>query len=278
MILSILLFGYIRKCTGMTRLTVSVLIPTFNRREQLVSALQSVLRQTRTVDEIVVVDDGSTDGTREMLDDFTQQYADIPVLVIHQENRGPSAARNAGIKAASGELIAFLDDDDVWFPEKTERQLSIFASDPRLDLLGCASNIVKMYGGPRVVRIREWAMLFRNWFATPTVMVRREVALSSGGFPESLRHYEDYALWLKIAGRHKCAFLNETLVSCGDGKPPFGHSGLSANLQACYAGEREVHRRWRQDRKVSWVVFALVSLNSWARHIRRKYIASRQQS
>jgi glycosyltransferase involved in cell wall biosynthesis len=260
----------------MARPRVSVVIPTFNRREQLSGALASVLQQTMPVDEIVVVDDGSTDGTREMLDDFVRLHAEIPIRVIHQENRGPSAARNAGIQAASGDLIAFLDDDDIWLPQKTERQLAVLASDPQLDLLGCGSNIVRMYGGLYVVRIREWAMLFRNWFATPTVIVRREVALTCGGFPEDLRHYEDYALWLKIAGRHRCAFLNEVLVNCGDGKPPFGHSGLSANLGACYVGEREVHRRWRRDRNVGFAVFALVSMHSWARHIRRKIIAARQ--
>lgn len=256
---------------------VGVVIPTFNRCGQLMSALDSVLRQTRTVDEIIVVDDGSTDGTPEMLKQFASRHADRKIKIIRQENRGPSAARNAGIRAASAGLIAFLDDDDIWFPHKTERQLAVFASDPELALLGCASNIVSLFGELHLVRIGERAMLFRNWFATPAVMVRREVALACGGFPEDLRQYEDYALWLKISGVHKCAFLNEKLVSCGDGKPPFGHSGLSADLQACYAGEREVHRRWRRERNVSWPVFALVSLHSWMRHVRRKYIASRRQ-
>lgn len=262
----------------MTQQNVSVVIPTYNRRERLASALASVLRQTRPVDEIVVVDDGSTDGTQEMLDAFARQHADIPVVVVRQENRGPSAARNAGMKAARGDLIAFLDDDDVWLPQKTERQLAVFAADPRLDLLGCASNIIKLYGGPRVARIREWAMLFRNWFATPTVMVRREVALACGGFPEDLRIQEDFALWLKISGKHKCAFLNEILVNCGDGKPPFGHSGLSADLELTYVNEKKVHRQWRLDRQIDLVTFTLVSMHSWVRHIRRKIIVARRQA
>ncbi len=255
---------------------VSVVIPTFNRQQQLSVALDSVLQQTRPVDEIVVVDDGSTDGTQAMLEEYVHRHTDVSIRVICQVNQGPSAARNAGIQAASGDLIAFLDDDDIWLPKKTELQLSVFLSDPQLDLLGCASNIIKLYGSLHLVRIKEWAMLFRNWFATPTVMVRRAVVLSCGGFPEDLRHYEDYALWLKIAGSHKCAFLNEMLVSCGDGKPPFGYSGLSANLEACYLGEREVHRRWRRDRNAGLALFALVSIHSWVRHIRRKIISARQ--
>jgi glycosyltransferase involved in cell wall biosynthesis len=255
---------------------ISVVIPTFNRSQRLKAALDSVLRQTRPVDEIVVVDDGSTDGTQTMLHGFAKQHPDIPIRAIRQENRGPSAARNAGMRAASGELIAFLDDDDIWLPQKIERQLSVLASDPQLDLLGCASNIVKLYKGLTVVRIREWAMLFRNWFATPTVVVRREVALACGGFPEDLRNHEDYALWLKIAGEHKCAFLNEVLVSCGDGKPPFGHSGLSADIDLIYASERNVHLRWRRDRNIGSVVFAIVSLHAWVRHVRRKVIAARR--
>lgn len=255
-------------------LTVSVVIPTYNRRERLAQALASVLQQTRPVDEIVVVDDGSTDDTREMLDEFVRQHSEMSVLVIHQENRGPSAARNAGMYAASGDLIAFLDDDDIWLPEKTKRQLSVFASDPQLDLLGCASNIVKLYGAPRVVRIREWAMLFRNWFATPTVMVRRKVVLACGGFPEDLRHYEDYALWLKIAGRNKCAFLNEILVNCGDGKPAFGHSGLSVDIDGSYVGERKTHHRWRKERMIGPLLFKIVRFNAWLRHLRRKAIVA----
>lgn len=257
---------------------LSVIIPTFNRSELLLLALASVVAQTVRPHEIIVVDDGSTDATQDVLADFARQHADIELRVLRQENRGPSAARNAGVMAARGELIAFLDDDDIWLPPKTARQLEVFAKDPQLMLLGCASNILKLYGGIGLMQVREWSMLFRNWFMTPTVMVRRDALLECGGFPEDMRQCEDYALWLRVAGRYKCAFLNEDLVHCGHGKPPFGHSGLSGDLDALYAAEREAQRRWRKDRNIGRATFLLVSIHAWLRHIRRKFIAKRWQT
>lgn len=257
---------------------VSVVIPTFNRCDLLAHALSSVVSQTTRPHEIVVVDDGSTDATQEVLRDFAEQHPEIKMVLLRQQNLGPAAARNAGVKAASGELIAFLDDDDIWLPQKTERQLSVFAADPGLVLLGTASDILALYRAFSLMPVGEKAMLFRNWFMTPTVMVRREVVLENGGFPEDMRQCEDYALWLRIAANHKCAFLNENLVRCGHGKPPFGHSGLSANLDMLYAAEKEAFRRWRSERSVSLPAFFVVSLHAWLRHVRRKLIASRQQA
>ncbi len=257
---------------------LSVVIPTFNRSELLSLALASVAEQTVKPHEIIVVDDGSTDATQDVLADFAGRHADIELHVIRQENRGPSAARNAGAIAASGELIAFLDDDDLWLPQKTARQLDVFAKDPQLAMLGCASNILGLYRGIGLMQVREWAMLFRNWFMTPTVMVRRDVLLECGGFPEDMRQCEDYALWLRVAGRHKCAFLNQNLVHCGHGKPPFGHSGLSGDLDALYAAEREAQHRWRKERNIGRTVFLLVSVHAWLRKLRRKIIASRQRA
>lgn len=253
--------------------TVSVIIPTFNRQEQLASALDSVMSQTVKLHEIVVVDDGSTDGTPDTLQKFARLHLDLRLIVIRQKNRGPAAARNAGIKVATGELVAFLDDDDVWHPEKLERQLTVLADRADICLLGCAADTLKLKWGSRVVDIGEWNLLFRNWLLTPGVVARRDVLIACGGFPEDMRHCEDYALWLRIASGHKCAYLNEVLVSCGHGKPTYGHSGLSADLGALHTGELEALDRWAKHRNASMVVAKLASALANARHLRRQAIA-----
>jgi glycosyltransferase involved in cell wall biosynthesis len=257
---------------------VSVVIPTFNRRQQLQYAIDSVLKQTRPVDEIVVVDDGSTDGTFEWLSEIAAQTRHPHIVALQQKNGGPAAARNTGIKRASGELIAFLDDDDIWHLDKMQRQLAVLMENPEICLLGCAADTLKLAGGARLIGVGEWGLLFRNWFLTPGVLVRRDVLVDCGGFPEDMRHCEDYALWLKIASKYKCAFLNEMLVSCGHGKPSFGHSGLSADMHAIHAGELKALVRWRKERNPGMAMTMLATTLAGARHLRRRIVAAGQKS
>lgn len=213
-----------------------------------------------------------------MLQEFARLHPDVRLIAISQKNRGPAAARNVGISVATGELVAFLDDDDAWHPEKLEHQLAILVDRPEVSLLGCATDTLKLMGGSRIVDIGEWGLLFRNWFLTPSVIARRDIVLACGGFPEDMRHCEDYALWLRIASSHKCAFLNEVLVSCGHGKPAFGHSGLSADLDALHSGELEALDRWAKHRNASMVVSKLASALANARHLRRRIIAAGQRT
>ena len=110
--------------------SVSVIIPTFNRAERLPRALLSVLEQSRPADEVIVVDDGSSDQTRELL------KAEFPAIkLIVQSNQGVSAARNRGVEASSGSWLAFLDSDDEWLPEKLEVQMQAAAANPQFYLI-----------------------------------------------------------------------------------------------------------------------------------------------
>lgn len=251
--------------------TLSVIIPTFNRRDQVLRAIASVDEQTCRVDEIIVVDDGSTDATTEAL--ISRQHDEMlpPLRIIRQENAGPAAARNAALRVARGDLVAFLDDDDVWHPDKVARQLETFAADTELALLACSSDTLNFPGKLGVRRVGVWLLLWRNVFLTPCVVARRDVVLECGGFPEGLRHCEDYALWLRIVSQFKCGFLDEVLVSCGNGKPSFGHSGLSADLDGLHNGEIEALRRWRlatgSGPATYWSARLLAFLRHWRRHI-----------
>jgi glycosyltransferase involved in cell wall biosynthesis len=257
---------------------ISVVIPTFNRLQKLQHAMDSVLQQTRQVDELVVVDDGSTDGTFEWLSEISAQTRYPYIVALQQKNGGPAAARNTGIKRASGELIAFLDDDDTWHPDKMQRQLLVLQATPELALLGCASDTLKMWGGSRVVNVGEWGLVCRNRFPTSSVIARRDVLIARGGFPEDMRHCEDYALWLKIVAGRKCAFLNDVLVSYSGGKPGFGHSGLSADVGALHLGELDALARWRKECNPGMAMTMLAATLAGARHLRRRILAARRKS
>lgn len=240
----------------------------------MLRAIASVDAQTRRVDEIIVVDDGSTDDTIEALIPRQHDETLPPLRIIRQENGGPAAARNTALRVARSDLVAFLDDDDVWHPDKVARQLAIFSADAQLALLACSSDTLSFRGKSGVRRVATWQMLWRNVFLTPCVVARRDVVLECGGFPEDMRHCEDYALWLRVVSRYKCAFLDEVLVTCGDGKPSFGHSGLSGDLTALANGEVEAIRRWQAATGANPIVYSMARLLASARHFRRSIVSA----
>jgi glycosyltransferase involved in cell wall biosynthesis len=164
--------------------SISAVIPAFDAEQTISDAIRSVLGQTHPLDEIIVVDDGSSDRTAEFATHFPG------VLVIRRPNGGPGAARNTGIKAAKSEWIAFLDSDDVWIPRKTEIQI------------GCISPEAGVVHCNRFDPITFGALWHRQAHITPSsALVRKEVLLEVGGFEESraVISVEDLNLWLKIA-------------------------------------------------------------------------------
>jgi len=195
-------------------LQVSVVVPTFDRHEVLSRALDSVIAQTFADRELIVVDDGSADGTAEMV------ACDYPAArLLRQENRGVSAARNAGIAAARGEWIAFLDSDDAWLPEKLERQMEALAEEPRHRL--CHTEETWIRDGQRVNPAAKYAKsggriyqrcLPRCCISPSSVVMRRDLLQETGGFDESLEVCEDYDLWLRVTAREPVLFVDQPLL------------------------------------------------------------------
>jgi glycosyltransferase involved in cell wall biosynthesis len=192
--------------------TLSVIIPTYNRAELLLRALDSVFAQTRAPDEVIVVDDGSTDDT-------VSRISQLPVTLICQENRGVSAARNAGIARASGEWIALLDSDDEWLPEKLEQQLAHIANHP--DTRVCHTNEQWLRKGKPLKQLAKHQK-YGGWIfarcldiclmSPSSILIHREVFEAVGDFDETLPACEDYDLWLRITARYPVAFLDTPLI------------------------------------------------------------------
>jgi glycosyltransferase involved in cell wall biosynthesis len=182
---------------------VSVIIPTYNRGWILAEAIDSVLAQDYSDYELIVVDDGSTDATAAVLDAYGSR-----IRVCRQNNRGVSAARNAGIGAASAELIAFLDSDDLWLPSKLGQQVAFFNRHP--DALVCQTEEIWIRNGVRVNPKKRHRKPSGTIFepslelclvSPSAVMIRRSVFDQVGLFDESLPACEDYDLWLRVSSR-----------------------------------------------------------------------------
>ena len=197
---------------------VSVIIPAYNRETLVARAIDSVLAQTFPDFELIVVDDASKDGTRAVL----ETYRDHPKvrLILSDVNRGGSGARNLGVEAARGTLIAFQDSDDVWLPGKLAAQVAALDANPKAGLCYCAalfSEGTHSYYIPEPVFDRldgdlAREMLRRNTTSTQTLLVRRSVLDQTGLFDASLKRFQDWDLMIRIAQITELVFLPEPMV------------------------------------------------------------------
>lgn len=194
-------------------LPVSVVIPTYNREGRLPSAIRSVLEQTATPAEIIVVDDGSTDGTPALVRTFPE------VRYLRQENQGVSAARNHGIRAAKHDWIALLDSDDEWLPRKLERQWSALEREPRFRF--CHTDEIWIRKGRRVNPMKKHAKhggyIFRHCLplcviSPSSALIHRDLFGRFGMFDPELPVCEDYDLWLRICAREPVLYVDEPLL------------------------------------------------------------------
>ena len=193
---------------------VSVVIPTYNRYTLLKRAINSLLTQTHTVDEIIVVDDGSTDNTKDIQNDFPE------LIYIYQKNSGVSAARNVGIKRAKNKWIAFLDSDDEWHKEKLEKQMVYHMQYP--DILMSYTDEVWIRDGKKVKIPKKYRKIGKDAFvenlsycniAPSSVMMHKKLFEEFGLFDESFRVCEDYDMWLRILSEEKVGLIPEKLIN-----------------------------------------------------------------
>jgi glycosyltransferase involved in cell wall biosynthesis len=199
------------------RPTVSAIIPVYNYGRYVAQAIESVLGQTCAASEIIVVDDGSTDNTPEVLKRYEGR-----IRIIHKENGGVSSALNRGAEAATGDLLAFLDADDVWLPRKLQRQVERFLADPDLGLVHCAYEEIDCSG--KVLRycregLEGWVAPRLLLFQGPAILgggsgyvVPRSLFWSVGGFDPRIAVSQDWDLGYRVAARKRVGFVPEVLL------------------------------------------------------------------
>jgi glycosyltransferase involved in cell wall biosynthesis len=199
---------------------ISVVIPTYNRKNIVIEAINSVLRQEPKNFEVIVVDDGSTDGTKEFLESIK-----LPIRVVQKVNGGVSSARNVGIKNAGGDYIAFFDSDDIWLPGILKAQIGYLKLHPNIPLVYVDEQIEI---GGKIIEVTRFTM--KRWtqeelssfdlpalgqspaIQTSAIMVRKSIFDEVGYFNEELRVHEDIDMWNRISERYEFGYIEKPLA------------------------------------------------------------------
>jgi glycosyltransferase involved in cell wall biosynthesis len=201
--------------------TVDVVIPVRNGARFLPACLDSVLRQARAPHRIIIVDDGSTDTTPTVISEYAKRHSNIQM--IRSKPCGVSSARNLGIRASTADLVAFLDSDDIWKPEKIARQAALFEDAPNVGFAHCSYFHIDQDGelleGVPMVYPTKRGDIFLDLLdgyplagSASAVMARRELLLQVEGFDETLAHSEDQDVWLKLANVGRVDYVTDPLV------------------------------------------------------------------
>lgn len=218
---------------------ISVIVPNYNNAYYLGNAIQSILNQTFTDYEIIIVDDGSTDDSKNVVDTFGDR-----VRYIWQENQGLAGARNTGIRAATGDLIGLLDADDEWCPDYLAQMVALSETHPDALVFYCMAqcmdadgfNLPQFVGGPPVdPKVLYQVLLRANFIIPSTVTFRRNPIVEAGYFDTNLRSCEDWDLWLRLLPMGKIVGTFRNLV-----RYRVHGSSLSANVDGMHAAARKV--------------------------------------
>jgi len=236
--------------------TVSAVITTYNYGEFIVDAIESVLAQTRPADEIIVVDDGSTDSTPALVAPYVERGV---VHYIQQQNQGPSIARNRGVEESSGALIAFLDADDIWMPRKLELQVAWLERHPEAALVSGQMiwwhvpnderKLVEYRSMPQARLRRELAV--RNVAGNPSMMlIRRSAFVQSGGYDPTLRWGQDWEIVNRLVKFGTVGFVQEPVITYRWHRRSLSHEGrreqIEGNLGISRRAIRTFDPAWRR--------------------------------
>lgn len=261
--------------------SISVVIPAYNAEKTIVTALDSVKNQTKIPNfyEVIVVDDGSTDRTFDIVNEYFRNNGSLNGYVIRKKNAGVSVARNTGIYAAKGSWISLLDSDDVFHPKKNEIVLDFISNNPDVDFIGGnyteAKTRIPFLGElPYVKKINPVELLIKWVPSTPTVMMRKSVFEEVGGYDEKMRYAEDGDLYLRIAEKYNYYVLQENLANVGPDtqKFIFGDSGLSGNLSGMFFGNIQILNHALKRKSINTVQYTIFVLWNVVKHVRRVVI------
>lgn len=244
---------------------VSIIITSYNYGKYLPYAIDSALHQTIQDCEIVVIDDGSTDNTNEVVQHY---ISDSRVKYIYQENAGQPKAKNRGIMESSGDFIAFLDADDIWMPSKLEQQIPLF-DDPDVGVVYSRRKWIDPDGNeiPGNERILQRGNILDqifvdNFICFSSSIIRRSILDEVGYFDENIPMGIDYDLWIRLAARCRFDFIDAPLV-----KYRTGHANLSKNVMRRYECAHRIMDKAMNNpeirTKMSWWVPRLAWADTW---------------
>lgn len=256
----------------MEKVEISVVIPTYNREKLICDAIDSVLNQTRLdyVKEILVIDDGSTDETEEVI---KNKYDNELIKYIKKENGGVSSARNMGMRYSKGNWIALLDSDDEWISNKIELQVKEIKNNSEIDFLGTGYNNKVLRIGLKKIdklykaNIKDLCIKF--FPVTPSMLFKKEIFEKIGGFNEEQSYAEDGEFCLRICQNFNYYYLPKSLVKIGHGKKEFGESGLSANLKEMHRGNLKNIKNLMRQNYISFYFYCFLVLYYQLKYIRR---------
>mgnify|MGYP005844005933 CR=1 FL=1 len=254
---------------------ISVIVPTHNRGHLIKRAIESILNQTFQDFEVIVVDDGSTDSTEEVIKKINNNKV---VYVKHDSNKGASAARNTGIKNSRGKYIAFLDSDDIWLKDKLEKQLNEFnLSSPDTAVVHCGVQYIDYKTQQPLTQwiIREDVNknIFNNFGAapgTPTMLIRKDALLDVGFFDESIPSHEETELSMRLAKKYKFALVDEFLVLALK-----NHSQITANPDLFIRGKEIIYEK-HKDYLTKYLAYNLCNIIAGDSIIKENYQKARK--
>lgn len=255
---------------------LSVVLPVYNSGGSAIQAIASVVAQGYSNTEVIVVNDGSTDDSLSQIVAYIESIdSDLKFKVFSQLNGGVSAARNRGIREASGEFIAFLDSDDQWIEGKLRYQMDFMAKNEDVAMTGTLTD-TKPFN--LFLRSRDychivfWNQFVTNSFQPSTVIVRSKVLDEVGGFPLNRRYAEEGDLFFRLTHSFKCVLLNRVFTYYGDGKGSYGESGLSGDLEMMWAGELLNAVACYERKHISSIFLILYLIFSFLKFSRRRII------
>ncbi len=256
---------------------ISVVIPVYNSEKTIENCVDSVLKQTREdlIGEVIIVDDGSKDKSADIVTRLASK--DQRIKVIKKKNGGVSTARNAGIRASRYRWIAFIDSDDIWLPEKIEKQWEQIQKHRQICFIGCNRNKEFMHWGKKaddnlyVLGLKH--ILLKTWPHTSTVMIKRSVFKEVGLFNERMRYAEDGDMWNRIALKYFLFYIPVSYEIAGNNKVPYGESGLSANLKEMHKGNLRNIKMLYKKRNISNLFYLFLICFYDAKYYRRILIS-----
>ncbi len=245
---------------------ISVVIPVYNASKTIVSTVYSVLNQTYPVTEIIIVNDGSSDSSRSIIETNFERYLKLNhIVLINKINEGPSIARNLGVEIAKSDWIAFLDSDDQWFPDKIKNQVLFIEGNKNIVICGTATNVLKFKEKKPNFIVTYNKLLYHNYFCTSSVLISKNIFMRSNKFMKSQKYSEDYGLWLEILSYGCAGIVNKNLVyyNVGEGER------LSKSSFLMTKGEITNYKRELNSKRIKSFTFITLILFSFLKLSRR---------